>query len=380
MKTSDVMIPAGVGFSKRIFIAMVVVLSVITILFVYFINRYSTHKEVVHNQAQGKVIVSESDVDNVIGKIEANKYKPSSVSESVSVSVKKGTDNVKAVTKSKALLSDDAFKSASESQLSVYTGHNNSTSFSETPMSNNSNVSSEITGQASASQPDKYDQQNGQDQKIAFLNSNTKNQDTIDSQLKTPISKFEVMAGTIIPATLVTGIDSDLPGTITAKVSRDVFDTPTGNYLLIPQGTTIIGSYDSRVSYGQSRALIAWQRLIFPNGDSFDLNGMPGADLMGIAGISDLVNHHYARIFGSALMMSVFGSAGQLSQPRDTNGNQISDAQIIYAAVGEQMSQTSAQLIAKNMDIQPTITIRPGANFNVLLTRDMVLPTYYHFS
>ena len=97
-----------------------------------------------------------------------------------------------------------------------------------------------------------------------------------------------------------------------------------------------------------------------------------------MAGLSDLVNHHYERIFGSALLMSVFGAAGQLSQPQ--NSKQASSEQIIYGAVGQQMSQTSAQLIAKNLDIQPTIQIRPGANFNVLLTRDMVLPGAYHFS
>ena len=98
---------------------------------------------------------------------------------------------------------------------------------------------------------------------------------------------------------------------------------------------------------------------------------------MGLAGLSDSVDHHYARIFGSALLMSAFGAAGQLSQPQ--SNNQMSSAQLIYGAVGQEMSQTSARLIAKNMDIQPTIQIRAGANFNVLLTRDMVLPTSYHF-
>lgn len=378
-KMTDSFIPRGIGISKRVFIVMAIVLSCMAILFVYFINRYSGHKSIAHHQNVKKVLVSETDISNMIDKIESNKYVPKSVSDSVSVSKGSVSKTISPEKTAQTTLSDDAFKSAGESQLSVYQQHNNASSFSASPMNLSSGSDSQNTAQSLGSDQDKYDAQNGQSQKIAFLQSNTKNSDTIDSQLKTPISKYEVMAGTIIPATLVTGIDSDLPGTITAKVSRDIYDTPTGNYLLIPQGTTIIGAYDSRVSYGQSRVLIAWQRLIFPNGDSFDLNGMPGADLMGMAGLSDLVNHHYARIFGSALMMSMFGAAGQLSQPKDTNGNQISDTQIVYAAVGEQMSQTSAQLVAKNMDIQPTITIRPGANFNVLLTRDMVLPTYYHF-
>jgi type IV secretion system protein TrbI len=120
----------------------------------------------------------------------------------------------------------------------------------------------------------------------------------------------DIKAGTIIPATLVTGINSDLPGTMIGKVRRNVYDTVTGNYLLIPQGTTLIGNYDSKVVFGQSRVLIVWSRLIFPNGSSFDLQGMPGVDLTGMAGLHDQVDNHYKRIFGSALLFSVFGAAG----------------------------------------------------------------------
>ena len=371
---SEFFIPQGIGFNKRIFVVMTIVLSAIAILFVYFINHYSPHKKISGTQATA--IAPETDVSHAIKTLEAQKYKPSQPLQHT-----KNIDKNMQQTKSQPTLSDNAFKTAGDSSLSVFHAPTQlSSNFDNAAGSGSTSETLPAPEQsdASLSNPNNYSAQNGQSQKIAFLKSSSQNHDVIGSHLQTPLSQYQIMAGTIIPATLVTGINSDLPGTITAKVSRDIFDSASGNYLLIPQGTTIIGAYDSQVTFGQSRVLIAWQRLIFPNGNSFDLNGMPGADLTGMAGLSDLVNHHYERIFGSALLMSVFGAAGQLSQPQ--NSKQASSEQIIYGAVGQQMSQTSAQLIAKNLDIQPTIQIRPGANFNVLLTRDMVLPGAYHFS
>ena len=367
----QLLIPGGIGISRRVFIAMAVVLSLIVILFLFFINHYSPHKRPVSAVQKTASVAAETDVSNMIDKIEQHKYQGGSGSVSKTASVKGAQDTTKQV------MADDSFKTAGESQLSVYNSPNSVSSNAEN-IDNSGGSLPTNESEAAQAQPDQYAAQNGQNQKIAFLKSGNNNHDIIYSQLKVPLSKYEITAGTIIPATLVTGIDSDLPGTITAKVSRDIFDTATGNYLLIPQGTTVIGAYDSQVSYGQSRILIAWQRLIFPDGNSFDLNGMPGADLAGMAGLSDVVDHHYARIFGSALLMSVFGAGGQLSQAQ--NNNHMDTEQIIYGAVGQEMSQTSARMIAKNMDIQPTIQIRPGSNFNVLLTRDMVLPTFYHFS
>lgn len=239
----------------------------------------------------------------------------------------------------------------------------------------NSVMNRSTTGNATGST---YQAQNMQTEKTAFLSATQKanNQFYLDSRVTKPVSPYEIKAGTIIPATMLTGINSDLPGEITAQVSRSIYDTVTGNYLLIPQGTRLIGIYDSQVAYGQARVLIAWSRLIFPNGNSFDLEGQPGVDLAGMAGLHDLVNNHYFRIFGSALLFSLFGAAGQLSQPQQS-GNVLTNQQIIYGAVGQQMSQTGAQLIQKNMNIQPTLQIRPGAEFNVLLTKDMIMPGSY---
>lgn len=226
-----------------------------------------------------------------------------------------------------------------------------------------------------------YASQNGQSQKTAFLQAaGSESTQPLKNQVQKASSPYTITAGTIIPAELITGINSDLPGQIIAQVSQNVYDTATGNYLLIPQGTRIIGSYDSSVTYGQARVLIAFNQLIFPNSDSYNLAGMPGADLSGYAGIHDKVNNHYMKIFGSALMFSVFGALGQLSQPKSSGQLGPTDQQIIYGAVGQQLTQTAAQMVAKNMNIQPTLSIRPGANFNILVTRNMVLPNPYRFS
>ncbi len=219
--------------------------------------------------------------------------------------------------------------------------------------------------------------QNMQKQKEQFMKENQKpGKFYLASELQKPVSPYEVKATTIIPATLITGIDSDLPGQISAQVRQNVYDTVTGNYLLIPQGTRIVGVYDNQVAYGQERVLMAWNRLIFPNGDSFDLQGQPGIDLKGMAGMTDLVDQHLARVFGSVIAISIFGAIGQLSQ-NNAQGAYPTNGQIIYSAVGQNLVAAGTTMLQKNLDIQPTIEIRPGANFNVLVTKDMVLPGPY---
>lgn len=222
-----------------------------------------------------------------------------------------------------------------------------------------------------------YTIQNQQTEKRVFLSeAGDFNEHQIDSVREFASTPYTLMAGSIIPATVQTGINSDLPGTVTALVRRNVYDSVTGNHLLIPQGTTLVGMYDSDVAFGQSRVLMAWSRLIFPDGSSFDLTGMPGADLLGFSGMKDKVDRHYKQVFGSALLFSIFGAAGQLSQP-ETDSDKLTNQQIIYAAIGQEMSQTASQLLAKQMNIQPTLTIRPGARFNVLLSKDLVLGAPY---
>ncbi|MCI0546387.1 MAG: conjugal transfer protein TrbI, partial [Candidatus Rokubacteria bacterium] len=139
--------------------------------------------------------------------------------------------------------------------------------------------------------------------------------DVLPAAFRGSVSRYEVEAGTIIPAVLLTGLNSDLPGQLIAQVREPVFDTETGQHLLIPQGVRLIGFYDHQVAYGQERVLVTWKRVLFPNGASLSLkDGMPGTDAMGAAGFNDQVNHHLVRVFGNALLLSVISAGVQLSQ------------------------------------------------------------------
>jgi type IV secretory pathway VirB10-like protein len=250
---------------------------------------------------------------------------------------------------------------------------------SQQAINNLQNQSKSLTN-ALLQSSNQFASQNSQSSKVAFLKEGSGQANQSKYKLQHPTSPYTLFAGTIIPATLQTGINSDLPGTIIAHVRKNVYDTATGNYLLIPQGTTVYGRYDSSVSYAQKRVLIVFYRLIFPNGTSINLDNMPGADLSGYSGLSDQVDNHYVRLFGSALMFSIFSAAGQLSQPSTSGQSAPSNQQIIYSAVGQELTQTAAKMLEKNMNVQPTIKIRPGDNFNLLTTRDIVFPSWYHFN
>jgi type IV secretion system protein VirB10 len=216
---------------------------------------------------------------------------------------------------------------------------------------------------------------NDQTGKNAFLAEPgaTSNGDYLNSTLQHPKSPYEVMAGTVIPATMIGGINSDLPGEIIGQVRQNVYDTATGQYLLIPQGSRLVGVYSSAVTYGQTRVLVAWNRIIYPNGDSIDIGQMPGADEGGYAGFNDVVDNHYLRIFGSAILASLFSAGAQLSQPQNSNGT-INSTQILAASLGQQANTVGTMLISRWLDIQPTLKIRNGYLFNIMVTKDMVLP------
>ncbi|WP_412058712.1 TrbI/VirB10 family protein [Bartonella sp. DGB2] len=201
----------------------------------------------------------------------------------------------------------------------------------------------------------------------------------LNSQLENPKSPYEIRAGFIIPAVMISGINSELPGQIIAQVSQNVYDTATGKYVLIPQGARLVGSYSSDVSYGQSRVLVGWQRVIFPDGRAIDIGGMPGTDAGGYSGFTDQVNNHYFRIFGSAILMSAITAGVSISQ--GTNGLAPNTPPTISsqmnAALGQQLGQVSAQMIQKNMNISPTLEIRPGYRFNIMVVKDLVFPSPY---
>jgi len=204
--------------------------------------------------------------------------------------------------------------------------------------------------------------------------------EVLPAALRPPASRYEVKAGTIIPAVLVTGVNSDLPGQLIAQVRENVFDTESGQYLLVPQGARLIGLYDHQVAYGQERVLVTWRRVIFPNGSSLSLkDGMPGTDATGAAGFKDQVNHHLIRVFGNALLLSIISAGVQLSQIPDFGRGFAgpSAGNVLGGAVGQELGQTSSELIRRGMNVAPTIEVRPGYAFNVMVIQDLVFPGPY---
>ena len=188
--------------------------------------------------------------------------------------------------------------------------------------------------------------------------------------LKVPRSPYQLLAGTVIAAALLTGIDSDLPGEVTASVTESVYDTVTGRYLLIPQGSRLIGTYDSQVAFGQRRVLLVWTRLIRPDGSSIVLDRLPGMDTEGHAGLEDQVDYHWGRIIAGAAVTTLLGINSQLVAQNESNGS------VIVAtrdSAQDSVNQTGQQLTRKNLDIQPTLKIRPGFELRVLINRDLTL-------
>ena len=218
---------------------------------------------------------------------------------------------------------------------------------------------------------------NRQDRKNAFLDSQgaAKTTDYLLTSVQHPRSPFELKAGSIIPAVLVTGINSDLPGPVIGQVRENVYDTVTGNYLLIPQGSRLLATYDSMVSWGQERVLVCWNRLLFPNGDSVNLQCMPAGDLQGAAGLTDEVNEHWWRLLKGAAVASLLAATAQGAAGNVNSYNPTVPQQWASGGAGE-LNQVGQGLVRRDLNIQPTITVRPGFSVNVLVTKDVVLPPY----
>jgi type IV secretory pathway VirB10-like protein len=194
---------------------------------------------------------------------------------------------------------------------------------------------------------------------------------------RTPaLSPFEIKAGTVIPSVLMGGINSTLPGQLIAQVTQNVYDTASGEILLIPQGSRLIGRYDHQIANGQKRVFVVWNRLIYPDASSVTLNGMTGVDTSGYAGFADQTDMHFWPTFRNALLLSTISAAVQLSQPRATNGNAYSSNQVAAGALGQQMNQVGMNTIGHTTNQAPTLTIRPGYLFDVLVNQDMILPPW----
>ena len=216
--------------------------------------------------------------------------------------------------------------------------------------------------------------QNRQDQKEAFLkagSTETRN----SGNLALPASPYQVMAGTVIAGALVTGIKSDLPGDVIGTVTEPVYDTATGKFLLIPQGSRILGRYNSQVSYGQSRVQVVWNRIILPDTSSLTLDNLVGTDPAGYAGLEDDVDWHWNRIFAGAVLTTLLGVGAELAAPENRqDGNRIVIAGRDSAQ--DSINQVGQEITRRNMNIQPTLTSRPGLPVRIIVNRDLVLRPY----
>ncbi|PDT80835.1 IncP-type conjugal transfer protein TrbI [Sinorhizobium sp. BJ1] len=220
--------------------------------------------------------------------------------------------------------------------------------------------------------------QNGQRSKEDFFNSDLKELGYLPNRVVPQQSLYELKRGSVIPATLITGINSDLPGRITAQVSQNVYDSATGHRLLIPQGAKLFGRYDSKVSFGQSRVLVVWTDLIFPNGSTLQIGGMAGTDAEGYGGFHDKVNNHYFRTFGSAVLIALIGTGIDASMPESsTLATQETASDAARRNFAESFGRVAEQTISRNLNVQPTLEIRPGYKFNVFVDQDMVFPGSY---
>jgi type IV secretion system protein TrbI len=211
-----------------------------------------------------------------------------------------------------------------------------------------------------------------QDHKLAFLNGAIDRRTTSPDHVQPAASKYILQAGAVIPAALITGLRSDLPGQVTAQVTEDVYDSPTGKILLIPQGARMVGQYDAQIAFGQTRALLVWNRLIMPNGRSIVLERQPGADAEGYAGLEDEVDNHWGMLFKAAILSTLLSVGSEAG----TSNSENNLAQAVRQGASQSFSQIGEQVVGRSLNIQPTITIRPGFPVRVMVTHDLVLEPY----
>jgi type IV secretory pathway VirB10-like protein len=215
--------------------------------------------------------------------------------------------------------------------------------------------------------------QNAQGRKLDFVNQQDGRAIYNPHAIQDPVSPFEVMAGTLISASLITGLDSDLPGLVVAQVTQNVYDTVTGGMLLIPQGSRLIGTYDSVIAFGQSRALVVWQRIIMPDGSSIQIDNLPATDPQGYSGLADDVDYHTWALLKGVAISTLLGIGTQLSLGGTQQGDLIS---AIRQSTQDSLNQAGQQITQKNLNIQPTIKVRPGWPLRVIVHKDLVLRPY----
>lgn len=205
----------------------------------------------------------------------------------------------------------------------------------------------------------------------AFLNAGPDRVTVAPDRITDPVSPYLLQAGSVIPAALITGIRSDLPGQITAQVTQNVYDSPTGALLLIPQGTRIIGEYDDGIEFGQRRVLLVWTRMIFPNGRSIVLERLPGADAAGYAGLEDGVDHHWGEVMKAAGLATLLAVGAELAADEEDLL-----ARAFRDGAQDTINEVGQRIVERQLQVEPTLTIRPGFPVRVMVTRDLVLEAY----
>lgn len=219
---------------------------------------------------------------------------------------------------------------------------------------------------------------NDQASKDRFFNQDIKDLGYLSSRVVPQISRYELKRGSVIPATLISAINSDLPGRIIAQVSHNVYDSAAGHHLLIPQGAKLLGRYDSKVAFGQGRVLVIWTDLIFPNGSTLAISGMPGTDSEGAGGFKDKVDRHLLRTFGSAALVALIGTGIDMAMPAGTSGSEQEDARdTARRNFADTFGRMADNTITKGLNVQPTLRIRAGYRFNVLVDQDIIFPASF---
>ena len=219
---------------------------------------------------------------------------------------------------------------------------------------------------------DLQNDQNFQGRKLDFLGEEVDSAIYNPHRLQDPASPYQVMAGAVISASLITGINSDIPGRVIAQVTENVYDTVSGRYVLIPQGSRVIGTYDSVVAFGQARALVICQRIIMPDGSSVVIENLPATDMAGYAGLEDEVNFHTWRLLQGVALSTLLGVSTEV-----TFGDDESDlVQAIRQSTQNSVNQAGQRITERNLNIQPTITVRPGWPLRIIVNKDMVLRPY----
>ncbi|AQQ05412.1 hypothetical protein B0E33_19060 [Roseibium algicola] len=229
-----------------------------------------------------------------------------------------------------------------------------------------------VSGQTDPFEIDTGSDQNGQLHKQAFLNGGVEDDIYSKHSLQEPLSPYQLMAGTVISASLVTGLNSDLPGKVIAQVTSNVYDSWTGQHLLVPQGSRLIGTYDSQISFGQDRALVVWQRIIMPDGSSIVIDNLPATDTTGYAGLHDKVDFHTWRLLKGIALSTLLGVGSEQTFGQDERDL----VEALRSSIQDSANQVGQSLAERNLNIQPTITIRPGWPLRIIVHKDVVLKPY----